>query len=81
MIRPGRVVILRHVALAADPLLLLELAVLEAQLAQRVVGHHLLAQQCHLDGSVGERSLLGPVLVAFSPGSDGRARAPYLKGQ
>ncbi len=57
--------ILRDGAFAADPFLLLELAVLKAKVAQGVVGHGLLAQKRHLDGAVGEGALFRPVLVTF----------------
>ncbi len=57
--------ILRDGAFAADPFLLLELAVLEPQVAQGVVGHGLFADKGHLDRAVGEGALFRPVLVTF----------------
>ena len=68
MIGPAGVVILGHAALAADPFLLLELTVLDAQGAKGVVGHGDLAEQGHLNGTVGQGALLGPVLVTLPPG-------------
>jgi hypothetical protein len=42
---------------------------LDAQVAQRVVGQLDLGEEGDLDGAVGQRALFGPVLVALAAGS------------